>query len=201
MDSDSLTHTSAGSIACGIFSMVMILFFIGFPVQGTHYQIDPIIKSPRPYKQSVTKINSKKILSNFKPSIKERNFYSIILEAADKHGVDPALIKAIIMAESGYDHMAISKKGAIGLMQLMPSTATALGVEDLFDPVHNVNAGVRYFKGLLNQFEGNIELALAAYNAGSKKVREFQGIPPYKATQYYVKKVFEYYQYYQSSII
>lgn len=199
MDSDSFIHTSAGSIACGIFSMVMVLLLIGFPAQRIHNQIELIIKSPRPYKQSITKINSQNILSNFKPSIKERNFYSIILEAAKKHGVDPALIKAIIMAESGYDHMAISKKGAIGLMQIMPSTANALGVEDLFDPVHNVNAGVRYFKGLLNQFEGDLELALAAYNAGSRKVREFQGVPPYKATRLYVQKVFEYYQVYQAS--
>ncbi len=103
------------------------------------------------------------------------------------------------MAESGYDPMAISKKGAVGLMQLMPGTVDDLDVDDPFNPVYNVNAGVRYLKGLLNEFDGDIEMAIAAYNAGSKKVREFNGIPPYNTTQSYVRKVFEYYQYYQDS--
>jgi soluble lytic murein transglycosylase-like protein len=103
------------------------------------------------------------------------------------------------MAESGYDPKAVSKKGALGLMQLMPGTADELELEDPFDPFHNVNAGVKYLKGLLNEFEGDLELAIAAYNAGSKKVREFNGIPPYKTTRNYVKKVFQYYRYYQNS--
>jgi len=201
VDIDSLTKTSVGSIASGIFSIIMIFFLIGFPKQSIYKNIDPVLKDPRPYLKSITHPISQNTFSSFKPNKNELNFHAIILEAANEYSVDPALIKAIIMAESGYDHMAVSKRGAIGLMQLMPATAGDLGVEDLFDPVHNVNAGVRYFKGLLNQFEGNIELALAAYNAGSKKVRKFQGIPPYKATQYYVKKVFEYYQYYQSRMI
>jgi len=83
-------------------------------------------------------------------------------------------------------------------MQLMPRTAEALGVEDAFDPEHNVNAGVRYFKYLLEEFNDDIELALAAYNAGSRTVKRHQGIPPIKATQDYIKKVFAYYRYYKS---
>ena len=105
------------------------------------------------------------------------------------------------MAESGYDPAAISKKGAMGLMQLMPATAVAMGVEDFFDPEHNVNAGVKYLKKLLDQFDGDLLLAVAAYNAGSMKVRKYQGIPPYKATRIYVKKVFEYYKHYQGNTI
>ncbi|MDY6972655.1 MAG: lytic transglycosylase domain-containing protein [Thermodesulfobacteriota bacterium] len=128
-------------------------------------------------------------------------FDGIVFQAASRHQVDPALIKAIIMAESGYDPMAVSRKGASGLMQLMPRTAEALGVKDVFDPEHNINGGVKYFKLLLEQFNGEIRLALAAYNAGSSRVRQYQGVPPIKSTQYYVKKVFEYYQYYREEMI
>ncbi len=125
-------------------------------------------------------------------------FHSEIEQAADLHQVDSALIRAIIMAESGFNPNAVSHKGAMGLMQLMPKTAASLGVENGFDPKHNINAGVRYFKRLLNRFDGNLEYALAAYNAGSRKVRQYQGIPPFKATQHYIKKVLKYYEYYKT---
>lgn len=131
---------------------------------------------------------------------KERLFHPIIIEEADRHEIDPALVKAIIMAESGYNPNAISEKGAKGLMQLMPSTAQALGVEDVFNPQQNISGGVRYFKKLVNRFDGDIKLALAAYNAGSKKVRHYQGIPPYKSTHYYIEKVFKYYKLYKNQM-
>ena len=130
----------------------------------------------------------------------EKRFHPIILKAANRFQVDPALVKAIIMAESGYDPTATSKMGAKGLMQLMPATAEELGVEDSYNPKQNINAGVGYFKKLLNRFEGDVKLALAAYNAGTKKVRQYKGIPPYKATRYYIKKVFEYYQIYKKQM-
>jgi soluble lytic murein transglycosylase-like protein len=130
----------------------------------------------------------------------EQRFHPIILKASNRFQVDPALVKAIIMAESGYDPRAISKMGAKGLMQLMPATAEELGVEDIFNPRHNINAGVGYFKKLLNRFDGDIKLALAAYNAGTRKVRQYQGVPPFKATRYYIKKVFEYYQIYKKQM-
>lgn len=126
--------------------------------------------------------------------------HPIILKAATRHQIDPALIKAIIMAESGYKIKAISKRGAKGLMQLMPGTAQALGVTDVFNPKENISGGVRYFKQLVNQFDGDIKLALAAYNAGSRKVRHYNGIPPYKTTQYYIKKVFKYYNLYKNQM-
>jgi soluble lytic murein transglycosylase-like protein len=127
-------------------------------------------------------------------------FHPIIQKAADRYEIDAALVKAIIMAESSYNPNAVSKRGAKGLMQLMPRTAKALGVEDIFNPEHNIDAGVRYFRKLLNRFNGDIKLALAAYNAGSKNVRYYDGIPPFKATRYYVEKVFEYYEYYKEAI-
>lgn len=121
----------------------------------------------------------------------------IIQRVAKRYQVDPALVKAIIMAESSYNPKAVSRKGARGLMQLMPRTARALGVENIFDPEDNIDAGVRYFKQLLEQFDGDMNLAIAAYNAGSRKVRMYNGIPPFKHTRYYVAKVIEYHRRYQ----
>ena len=116
-------------------------------------------------------------------------YQGIIVQAAWRYQVDPYLIRAIIFAESGYNPRAKSKKGARGLMQLMPSTAKSLGVQDIFDPVQNIDGGVRYFRTLLDRFDGDVQLALAAYNAGSRHVRNYEGIPPFKATRYYIKKV------------
>ena len=130
----------------------------------------------------------------------ERVLHPIVIQAASRHQVDPALVKAIIMAESGYNARAISKRGAKGLMQLMPATAQALGVVDVFNPKQNISGGVRYFKQLVNQFDGDVKLALAAYNAGSRNVRHYQGIPPFKETRYYIKKVFKYYEIYKDQM-
>ena len=130
----------------------------------------------------------------------ERLFRPLIMQAAQRHQVDPALVLAIIMAESSFNPNAVSSRGAAGLMQLMPSTAKALGVIDVFNPEHNINGGVLYFKKMLKEFRGNVRLALAAYNAGSRKVKEYQGVPPFKTTRAYVNKVFEYYWYYKNRL-
>lgn len=124
-------------------------------------------------------------------------FHNIILAAANEHSVDPALIRAIIMAESGNNPKAVSKVGAKGLMQLMPRTAKSLGVKDPFNPEHNIYGGVKYFKKLLDRYDGNINLALAAYNAGSRKVLEYKGVPPFPATRIYIRKVIKYHRIYQ----
>ncbi len=139
-------------------------------------------------------------LSSIGPKKAERLLHSIVIQAAGRYQIDPALVKAIIMAESGYNTRATSKRGAKGLMQLMPATAQALGVEDIFNPKQNISGGVRYFKQLVTQFDGDVELALAAYNAGSRNVRHYQGIPPFKATRFYIKKVFKYYQIYKDQM-
>ena len=142
----------------------------------------------------------KTILSSGHAKKRDRNFHPFIAQAASRHHLDPALIKAIIMAESSFDPTAISRKGAKGLMQLMPKTAKALGVEDSFNAEDNINAGVRYLKLLMNRFNGDVRLALAAYNAGTRKVKEFQGIPPIKATHEYIKKVLEYHLFYKEQM-
>ena len=121
-------------------------------------------------------------------------FHGIIIQAADRYEVDPHLIRAIILAESGYNPRAKSKKGARGLMQLMPSTAKALGVQDIYDPEENIDGGVRYFRSLLDRFDGDVQLALAAYNAGSRHVRRYEGVPPFKATRHYIKKVLKFHE-------
>jgi len=130
----------------------------------------------------------------------EQLFHTIVLEAANRYQIDPALVKAVIMVESSYNPRAISRRGAKGLMQLMPETAKALGVEDSFNPEHNINAGVKYLRYLMDQFDGDTRLALAAYNAGSSNVRQYSGVPPFSATKYYIKKVFMYYKYYKEEM-
>lgn len=119
----------------------------------------------------------------------ERLYYPIILKNSRQYNVDPLLVKAMIMAESGFNPNAVSQVGAQGLMQLMPITAKSLGVEDAFNPEQNIQGGVKYIKRLLDRFNGDVELALAAYNAGSRKVRKFKGVPPYPETKNYVRKV------------
>ncbi len=114
------------------------------------------------------------------------------------HNLSPALVKAIIRAESNGDRFAISRKGAKGMMQLMPFTSKRLKVNDPFDPVENIEGGVKYIKELLDAFRGNVAHAVAAYNAGPAAVRKYGGIPPYQETRIYVKRVMDYYQKYAS---
>jgi hypothetical protein len=116
------------------------------------------------------------------------DYEAIIQRAAEKHGVDPKLVRAVVHAESGFNPRAQSPVGAQGLMQLMPSTARALGVSDPFDPAQNVDGGTRYLKSLLDRF-GDATKAIAAYNAGPSRVERYGGVPPFPETQSYVRRV------------
>lgn len=160
------------------------------------HQIESDAKQPVQVETNATasQVGRKVTKSNLRV---KTGYHAIIKQAGRQHGVDTALIQAIIMAESSYNPRAVSKRGAAGLMQLMPATADSMGVKDRFDPVHNIDGGVRYFKHLLVRFDGDTRLALAAYNAGARKVRQYNGIPPFKATRSYIARVFEYYERYK----
>ncbi|MBI3393213.1 MAG: lytic transglycosylase domain-containing protein [Nitrospirae bacterium] len=131
--------------------------------------------------------------SSVPPTVREDHARTIGAKSS-AYNVDPELVKAIIRVESGYNATAVSRKGAQGLMQLMPGTARRMSVENPFDPAQNIEGGVRYFKYLMGLFAGNVPLSLAAYNAGEEAVKRYGGIPPYSETRDYVTKVLHYYR-------
>ena len=126
-----------------------------------------------------------------------KHYDDLITEFSKKYEVDFALIKAIIRAESGFNPLAVSRKGARGLMQLMPQTALRMNVSNTFNPRENIEGGVRYIKYLLSLFNNDLRLSLAAYNAGENLVLELRTIPPYRETVDYVRKVLNFYQSYK----
>ena len=117
------------------------------------------------------------------------SYDSLIQSSSKEFGLDPVLVKCLILVESGFNPLAVSRKGARGLMQLMPGTARAYGVSDIFDPAQNIRGGVRYLNFLLNLFRGDLNLAIAGYNAGEGAVARYGAVPPYDETQDYVRKV------------
>jgi soluble lytic murein transglycosylase-like protein len=117
------------------------------------------------------------------------NLESLARDIARRYEMDEKLIAAVVRAESGFDPLAVSRVGAMGLMQLMPATAADMQVADPFDPEQNLDGGVRYLKWMMSRFEGRVDLALAAYNAGPTAVERYGGIPPYRETRNYVSRV------------
>jgi Transglycosylase SLT domain len=131
------------------------------------------------------------VKSNLTPELRPQSvdLNDVVKNASDKHLIDPDLIHAVIRAESGFNPNARSPKGAQGLMQLMPDTASQLGVTNAYDPAINVNAGTQYLRSLLLQYDGDLIKALAAYNAGPGRVQQYHGVPPFRETRNYVARI------------
>jgi soluble lytic murein transglycosylase-like protein len=125
------------------------------------------------------------------------NYGQIIKQVSERFKVDRSLITAVIKAESDFDHRAVSRKGAKGLMQIMPATATLMNLEEPFNPEENITAGTRYLRLMLERFNKNKTLALAAYNAGPETVDAYRGVPPFPETKKFVRRVLNYYNQYK----
>lgn len=170
---------------------VLFLFVLTLPIQSeiiiSKDENGNIIVTNKPAKETVKKTKISK------PLPRKNDFDSIIDIYANKYGIDKDLVHAVIQVESDYDHLAISKKGAMGLMQLHPITANELGVGNPFDVESNLEGGIRYLREMLDRY-GDLRKALAAYNAGPEAVNKYNGIPPYKETQNYVRKVLSTYK-------
>jgi soluble lytic murein transglycosylase len=132
--------------------------------------------------------------ARFHAMLSEGELEPVIKRHSSQQQLHPALIRAVIKAESNFDPRAVSRAGAMGLMQLMPQTAVRLDVRDMFDPDENVGGGTKYLRQLLDRFHGNLPLALAAYNAGEHVVDRYQSLPPIDETRQYVRKVLRYYR-------
>ncbi|NLI81499.1 MAG: lytic transglycosylase domain-containing protein [Deltaproteobacteria bacterium] len=177
-----------------------VVHFTNVPAQSEYKKITALpAVTMKTYKAGYIKLADSR---NFLPvrsftsacNLLHQNFYDPhIALTCMRYGLEPNLVKAVIRAESGFDPEAISPKGAMGLMQLMPDTSRDLGVLNPFDPFQNIDGGVRYLRSLLNRFNNDILLALAAYNAGPEKVSRHGGIPPIDETQTYVQRVLDYY--------
>lgn len=144
------------------------------------------------------KIFSSDLASSSATSGDNSNIDSLIEQYSAKNGLDSNFVKAVIKQESGFQPKVTSSCGAMGLMQLMPATASSMGVKDAYDAEQNIAGGTKYLKGLLDRFGGDKSLALAAYNAGPNAVRKYNGVPPYKETQNYVKNIMSMYQKYNN---
>jgi transglycosylase-like protein with SLT domain len=149
--------------------------------------VDKILPDEVPYPESPTELDDQQQPGDAAELLESTPYGEIIAAVSQTHGVDPMLVRALIQVESNYEPKAKSPKGAMGLMQLMPSTAREYKVRNPFDPKANIEAGIKHLKGLIDRF--GVEMALAAYNAGEGAVKRFNGIPPYRETRNYVSRI------------
>jgi soluble lytic murein transglycosylase-like protein len=160
------------------------VYFTNKPASGSRL----VMVEKKPDRKKAAKTEAKTAVL-VKKSRHAGNYSSIVEEKSKKHNVDPKLVKAVISAESGWNPSAVSPKGAVGIMQLMPGTASDMGVDNRYNPEQNIEGGIKYLRYLLDKFNGNMTLALAAYNAGPTRVERAQGVPAIPETVNYVKRV------------
>ncbi|MBW2335468.1 MAG: lytic transglycosylase domain-containing protein [Deltaproteobacteria bacterium] len=187
----------------GIFSLALVVLLgVVLPVEADIYRYIDGNGVMHFTNVPTSSIQNYKLFLKEKPQITNRysteKYDSLISDASERHGVSFPLLKAIIKAESDFDPHAVSKKGATGLMQIMPENFKPLGIRDPFDPWENINAGARYFKQMYDRFKGKLALSLAAYNAGPTAVDRYKTIPPYEETEEYVRRVLKYYYNYKN---
>lgn len=161
-----------------------------------HFSNAPASAGYRPYASPAKRSRSRVYRYSRASAARAKAYDSIIRDAAQRHRVDSALIKAVIRAESDFVPYARSPKGALGLMQLMPATARMHNVSSVFEPRENIEGGVKHLRRLLDQYHGNVRLALAAYNAGDGAVERYGGVPPYPETIEYLDRVLRFRDYY-----
>jgi len=181
----------------------IVLFAVGCGLLLLHLSIAPLFAEIYYYKDPKGRLHFTNVPTSarFRPFLgmsKEalKNYDGLIRRYAKKYGLEAALVKAVIKAESEFDPKAVSCVGAMGLMQLMPATAGDMKVNDPYEPSDNIEGGCRYLRSLLDRFR-TVDLALAAYNAGPENVRKYNGIPPFKETRGFVNRVMRYYSEYE----
>jgi len=200
-----MTRIGMNCFFIGIYTFLYIMIAVATPLYADIY-----VYADSEGVLHFTNVPTSSTSSNYKVYIKETpktplksditDLYDhVISEASQTHGVSFSLLKALIKTESDFNPRAVSKAGAIGLMQIMPENIRRLKIKDPFDPKDNVMGGTRYLKQLIHRFEGKLHLALAAYNAGPGVVEKYQRIPPYKETENYVKQVMKYYSMFNKS--
>jgi len=195
MDRNTLKLIATFSLA------VIVLFVVVLPVEADIYRYIDENGVMHFTNTPTSSVQEYRLYLKEKPQITQRystkKYDALISDASERHGVSFPLLKAIIKAESDFDPHAVSKKGATGLMQIMPENFKPLGIRDPFDPWQNINAGARYFKQMYDRFKGKLALSLAAYNAGPTAVDHYKTIPPYEETEEYVRRVLKYYYNYK----